>query len=198
MSERPREAGVTDSEIRIGNLMPYSGSLEVFGAIGKAEAAGKPRDASERNQRTHHEPNPFVSERRQRIGRWEPRFTDPSQVRVAERSDRNHQDTAMPLSSFTSHLPRSFIAGLSAVVERKIENVTNRAQAGTNRAWGGTNRAQAGTNWPRGDLAADGSSAPLPRDLPWRSPISGGCRRHRVGCMARDWRRSAVVQRVFA
>jgi ABC-type branched-subunit amino acid transport system substrate-binding protein len=39
MSERAREAGVTDGEIRIGNLMPYSGGLSVFGAIGKAEAA---------------------------------------------------------------------------------------------------------------------------------------------------------------
>ena len=34
-----REPGVTDTEIRIGNVMPYSGSLAVFGAIGKAEAA---------------------------------------------------------------------------------------------------------------------------------------------------------------
>src|SRR5256886_15647337 len=39
ISERVREQGVTDTEIRIGNVMPYSGSLEVFGAIGKAEAA---------------------------------------------------------------------------------------------------------------------------------------------------------------
>src|SRR6476659_6972912 len=40
ISERVREEqGVTDTEIRIGNVMPYSGSLEVFGAIGKAEAA---------------------------------------------------------------------------------------------------------------------------------------------------------------
>ena len=39
ISERTREQGVTDTEIRIGNLMPYSGNLEVFGAIGKAEAA---------------------------------------------------------------------------------------------------------------------------------------------------------------
>jgi ABC-type branched-subunit amino acid transport system substrate-binding protein len=39
ISEGVREQGVTDAEIRIGNLMPYSGSLEVFGAIGKAEAA---------------------------------------------------------------------------------------------------------------------------------------------------------------
>src|ERR1700756_4067624 len=39
ISERVREQGVTDTEIRIGNLMPYSGNLEVFGAIGKAEAA---------------------------------------------------------------------------------------------------------------------------------------------------------------
>jgi branched-chain amino acid transport system substrate-binding protein len=39
ISERVREQGVTDDEIRVGNLMPYSGSLKVFGAIGKAEAA---------------------------------------------------------------------------------------------------------------------------------------------------------------
>jgi ABC-type branched-subunit amino acid transport system substrate-binding protein len=39
VSEAVREQGVTDTEIRIGNLMPYSGNLEVFGAIGKAEAA---------------------------------------------------------------------------------------------------------------------------------------------------------------
>jgi branched-chain amino acid transport system substrate-binding protein len=39
VSDRVREQGTTDEEIRIGNLMPYSGSLAVFGAIGKAEAA---------------------------------------------------------------------------------------------------------------------------------------------------------------
>src|SRR5260221_2174468 len=39
ISERVREESVTDTEIRIGNIMPYSGGLEVFGAIGKAEAA---------------------------------------------------------------------------------------------------------------------------------------------------------------
>lgn len=39
ISERVREPGVTDIEIRIGNVMPYSGSLEAFGAIGRAEAA---------------------------------------------------------------------------------------------------------------------------------------------------------------
>ncbi|MGY3607955.1 ABC transporter substrate-binding protein [Bradyrhizobium sp. Leo121] len=37
ISERVREE-VADNEIRIGNLMPYSGNLEIFGAIGKAEA----------------------------------------------------------------------------------------------------------------------------------------------------------------
>ena len=36
---RARDPGVTHTEIRIGNVMPYSGSLQVFGAIGKAEAA---------------------------------------------------------------------------------------------------------------------------------------------------------------
>jgi ABC-type branched-subunit amino acid transport system substrate-binding protein len=39
ISEGVSEQAVTDTEIRIGNLMPYSGNLEVFGAIGKAEAA---------------------------------------------------------------------------------------------------------------------------------------------------------------
>ena len=39
MSEGVREQAATDDEIRVGNLMPYSGSLEIFGAIGKAEAA---------------------------------------------------------------------------------------------------------------------------------------------------------------
>lgn len=40
ISQRVRDPqGVTDTEIRIGNLMPYSGSLKVFGEIGKAEAA---------------------------------------------------------------------------------------------------------------------------------------------------------------
>jgi len=32
-------AGVTDTEIRIGNIMPYTGPLAAFAAIGKAEAA---------------------------------------------------------------------------------------------------------------------------------------------------------------
>jgi branched-chain amino acid transport system substrate-binding protein len=39
VSDRVREQEATDNEIRIGNLMPYSGSLDIFGAIGKAEAA---------------------------------------------------------------------------------------------------------------------------------------------------------------
>jgi branched-chain amino acid transport system substrate-binding protein len=39
ISERVRQEGVTDDEIRIGNVMPYSGNLAVFGEIGKAEAA---------------------------------------------------------------------------------------------------------------------------------------------------------------
>src|SRR5215510_7413136 len=34
-----REDSATVSEIRIGNVMPYSGPLSEFGAIGKAEAA---------------------------------------------------------------------------------------------------------------------------------------------------------------
>ena len=39
ITQKARDAGVTDTEIRIGNFMPYSGGLESFGQIGKAEAA---------------------------------------------------------------------------------------------------------------------------------------------------------------
>jgi branched-chain amino acid transport system substrate-binding protein len=39
ISQRPREQGVTDREIRIGNVMPYTGPMAAFAAIGKAEAA---------------------------------------------------------------------------------------------------------------------------------------------------------------
>jgi ABC-type branched-subunit amino acid transport system substrate-binding protein len=39
ISQRAREQGVTDTEIRIGNIMPYTGALKAFGSIGKAEAA---------------------------------------------------------------------------------------------------------------------------------------------------------------
>src|SRR5215471_9969968 len=36
---QPREQGLSDTEIRIGNLMPYTGSLSAFATIGRAEAA---------------------------------------------------------------------------------------------------------------------------------------------------------------
>lgn len=39
VSERVRDEGVTDTEIRIGNVIPYSGGMNRFGEIGKAEAA---------------------------------------------------------------------------------------------------------------------------------------------------------------
>jgi branched-chain amino acid transport system substrate-binding protein len=39
ISQRAREQGVTDTEIRIGNVMPYTGPLRDFSSIGKAEAA---------------------------------------------------------------------------------------------------------------------------------------------------------------
>jgi branched-chain amino acid transport system substrate-binding protein len=38
-TQKVRDQGFTDTEIRIGNLMPYTGHLEIFGAIGKAQAA---------------------------------------------------------------------------------------------------------------------------------------------------------------
>lgn len=39
MSLQHTEQPATDKEIRIGNVMPYSGPLSEFGAIGQAEAA---------------------------------------------------------------------------------------------------------------------------------------------------------------
>ncbi|WP_409191776.1 ABC transporter substrate-binding protein [Bradyrhizobium sp. RDM4] len=39
MSEQRADQSTADTEIRIGNLMPYSGPLSEFSAIGKAEAA---------------------------------------------------------------------------------------------------------------------------------------------------------------
>jgi ABC-type branched-subunit amino acid transport system substrate-binding protein len=39
ISERVRDEGVTDTEIRIGNVIPYSGRMDRFAGIGKAEAA---------------------------------------------------------------------------------------------------------------------------------------------------------------
>ena len=36
---RPTAAGVNDTEIRIGNIMPYTGPLAAFASIGRAEAA---------------------------------------------------------------------------------------------------------------------------------------------------------------
>ena len=39
MTERPRDAADVGDDIRIGNLMPYTGALSAFAAIGKAEAS---------------------------------------------------------------------------------------------------------------------------------------------------------------
>jgi branched-chain amino acid transport system substrate-binding protein len=39
MSPERAEQSSDDTEIRIGSLMPYTGNLAEFGAIGKAEAA---------------------------------------------------------------------------------------------------------------------------------------------------------------
>src|SRR5947209_15310810 len=39
MSEQRADQAAGEQEIRIGNLMPYSGPLSEFSAIGKAEAA---------------------------------------------------------------------------------------------------------------------------------------------------------------
>src|SRR5437762_544905 len=39
ISQQRPEQSTSDTEIRIGNLMPYTGALAAFAAIGKAEAA---------------------------------------------------------------------------------------------------------------------------------------------------------------
>jgi branched-chain amino acid transport system substrate-binding protein len=39
MSQHAPDSGAIETEIRIGNLMPYTGDLSAFGAIGKAESA---------------------------------------------------------------------------------------------------------------------------------------------------------------
>src|SRR5436309_2956012 len=38
-AQQAQDASATETEIRIGNIMPYTGPLAAFGAIGKAEAA---------------------------------------------------------------------------------------------------------------------------------------------------------------
>src|SRR6478752_5338339 len=39
VAQQAPDAGVTDNEIRIGNIMPYTGPLAAFATIGRAEAA---------------------------------------------------------------------------------------------------------------------------------------------------------------
>ena len=38
-AQQAQDTGATDAEIRIGNIMPYTGPLAAFAAIGRAEAA---------------------------------------------------------------------------------------------------------------------------------------------------------------
>src|ERR1700678_4670858 len=39
LAQKKYDTGATDSEIKIGNIMPYSGPASSYGVIGKAEAA---------------------------------------------------------------------------------------------------------------------------------------------------------------
>jgi ABC-type branched-subunit amino acid transport system substrate-binding protein len=39
LAQKKYDTGATDSEIKIGNIMPYSGSASAYGVIGRAEAA---------------------------------------------------------------------------------------------------------------------------------------------------------------
>ncbi len=38
-AQKSYDAGVTDTEIKIGNIMPYTGAEQAYGAVGRAEAA---------------------------------------------------------------------------------------------------------------------------------------------------------------
>jgi branched-chain amino acid transport system substrate-binding protein len=38
-AEKKYDSGATDTEIKIGNIMPYSGPASAYGIIGKTEAA---------------------------------------------------------------------------------------------------------------------------------------------------------------
>src|ERR1700736_6009949 len=39
LAQKKYDTGVTDTEIKIGNIMPYSGPASAYGVIGKTEAA---------------------------------------------------------------------------------------------------------------------------------------------------------------
>jgi branched-chain amino acid transport system substrate-binding protein len=39
VAQKKYDEGATDSEIKIGNIMPYTGMFSEYGAIGRAEAA---------------------------------------------------------------------------------------------------------------------------------------------------------------
>jgi branched-chain amino acid transport system substrate-binding protein len=39
LAEKKYDPGATDTEIKIGNIMPYSGPASAYGAIGKTEQA---------------------------------------------------------------------------------------------------------------------------------------------------------------
>ena len=39
LAQKKYDAGVTDTEIKIGNIMPYSGPASAYGVIGRTEAA---------------------------------------------------------------------------------------------------------------------------------------------------------------
>jgi hypothetical protein len=39
LAQKKYGPGVTDTEIKIGNIMPYSGPASAYGVIGKTEAA---------------------------------------------------------------------------------------------------------------------------------------------------------------
>ena len=90
-----RAAGVTDTEIRIGNIMPYTGPLAAFASIGRAEAAyfdminerGGINGRKVRFISRDDSSNPRTAvEQTQRTGRAGARASDVRIVRHAEQS----------------------------------------------------------------------------------------------------------------
>ena len=43
LAQKKYDTGATDTEIKVGNIMPYSGPASAYGVIGKTEAALAPR-----------------------------------------------------------------------------------------------------------------------------------------------------------
>jgi branched-chain amino acid transport system substrate-binding protein len=53
LAQKKYDIGATDTEIKLGNIMPYSGPASAYGVIGKTEDAYFPQD---QRRRRHQRP----------------------------------------------------------------------------------------------------------------------------------------------